>query len=72
MCTSGGNKPFTANMGKYIQNAGFVPNNANPADIPGQASVPPITAQQRAFQQTFGPYALGRDFIIPTGNVRSR
>lgn len=77
MCTSGGGtlpvggsivNPVGSllNPGKYIQNAGGVPNTANTPE--------PTTAAQAAFQQRFGPYALGRDFLIPTRstNVRSR
>jgi hypothetical protein len=75
MCTSGGGtrpvggsrvNPMGSllNPGKYIQNASGVPNNANTPE--------PTTAAQAAFQQRFGPYALGREFIIPTANVRSR
>jgi hypothetical protein len=57
------------NPGKYIQNAGSVPKNANSSDIPV-----PTPAAQAAFQRKFSPYALGREFIIPTrsANVRSR
>jgi len=54
------------NPAKYIQNAGGVPNTAN--------TPVPTPAAQAAFQQRFAPYALGRDFLIPTRstNVRSQ
>jgi len=71
MCTSGGGtRPVGGdllNPAKYIQNVGFVPKNANSSNIPE-----PPPAAQVAFQQKFSPYALGREFIIPTANVRSR
>lgn len=54
------------NPAKYISYMGSQPNTANTPE--------PTPAAQAAFQQKFGPYALGRDFLIPTRstNVRSR
>lgn len=44
-----------------------------PPDFYGEAiSHPTPQAAQAAFKQKFSPYALGRELIIPTANVRSR
>ena len=54
------------NPAKYISHMGSPPNTAN--------TPVPTPAAQAAFQRKFSPYALGREFIIPTrsANVRSR
>jgi len=52
------------NPAKYISYMGSLPNTAN--------TPVPTPDAQAAFKQKFSPYALGREFIIPTANVRSR